>query len=256
MTKTWTLMMAGALCMMIVTAACGGEEEGMHSSFRGPLTAPQGSCKAACGKRSAGGCWCDAQCEVFGDCCTDKATFCAKKGCAPTGVACSPDCPENGEYPSLIPCKKGQFNQSTCTCDPLKPTAKTCAQVNGACHALTSKGINCPSGTEASTAGTCAVGGGCCVPSKTPCPPTGIVCAPACPASGQLPGGIPCMAGTFDADKCICLPSPAPTPTCKDLGGKCGALTSTGLQCPKDYTPAKKAATCGLGGGCCLPMAD
>ena len=35
-----------------------------------------GSCVGACGGQSAGGCYCDAACAGYGDCCTDKALVC------------------------------------------------------------------------------------------------------------------------------------------------------------------------------------
>ncbi len=35
-----------------------------------------GSCESACGGRSADGCYCDAACARYGDCCDDKAQVC------------------------------------------------------------------------------------------------------------------------------------------------------------------------------------
>src|SRR3989339_61206 len=34
------------------------------------------SCVGQCGAKAPGGCWCDAECERFGDCCPDKLERC------------------------------------------------------------------------------------------------------------------------------------------------------------------------------------
>lgn len=34
------------------------------------------SCESACGQQAAGGCWCDASCSEYGDCCSDYADVC------------------------------------------------------------------------------------------------------------------------------------------------------------------------------------
>ena len=34
------------------------------------------SCAGSCGMQASGGCWCDAQCEAYGDCCQDKVEVC------------------------------------------------------------------------------------------------------------------------------------------------------------------------------------
>jgi hypothetical protein len=38
--------------------------------------ASEASCKDSCGKQARGGCWCDATCDQYGDCCDDKAAVC------------------------------------------------------------------------------------------------------------------------------------------------------------------------------------
>jgi hypothetical protein len=35
-----------------------------------------GSCEGACGQASTGTCWCDDDCDAFGDCCEDKPQWC------------------------------------------------------------------------------------------------------------------------------------------------------------------------------------
>ena len=41
-----------------------------------------GSCTDSCGGQSTtGACWCDDQCESFGDCCVDYRPICDNKGC-------------------------------------------------------------------------------------------------------------------------------------------------------------------------------
>lgn len=35
-----------------------------------------GSCEGACGGQASGTCWCDAACELYGDCCSDKTDIC------------------------------------------------------------------------------------------------------------------------------------------------------------------------------------
>jgi Somatomedin B domain len=251
--KTTSILTLIALSLTLALTACGGTEEADVHAFRGPINGqvPAGSCQGVCGKRSTGGCWCDAQCAVFGDCCADKESVCSNKTCAPTGVACSPECPPNGVLPGGAPCQAGVFDVFSCTCKPLDNKTKTCGQVSGTCHALTATGVACPSGTKVSAEGLCGVGGGCCVPSSNTCPPTGVGCLPNCPASGQLPGGAPCTAGNFDVKTCTCVP--VATKTCAQAGGSCGALTASGLQCAAGYVAAPDAGTCGLGGGCCMP---
>jgi hypothetical protein len=43
------------------------------SSFALALGIP---CSGACGGQSPGGCWCDAACSQYGDCCADKVQVC------------------------------------------------------------------------------------------------------------------------------------------------------------------------------------
>jgi hypothetical protein len=63
------------------------------------------------------------------------------------------------------------------------------------------------------------------------CPLTGVLCDPACPASGVLPGGAPCTRGDFNALTCECEP-----PTVLDGGalGDGGGCPLTGVACAPD----------------------
>lgn len=42
------------------------------------------SCEDICGDQAESGCWCDDQCEGFGDCCDDYAEFCLNQNLTPT----------------------------------------------------------------------------------------------------------------------------------------------------------------------------
>lgn len=44
---------------------------------------------------------------------------CARPECPATGVVCTPECPGSGRLPSGAPCRRGEWSEATCTCDPL-----------------------------------------------------------------------------------------------------------------------------------------
>lgn len=252
-----------------------------------------GSCVGFCGQQSADGCWCDDLCMDKGDCCQDKLTVCGAGSlnceqaggqcaaltangvlcpegfisegdagtcavgagccmpmqCPLTGVACVPDCPDSGKLEGGASCIKGTFNLETCQCE--QAATPTCEDAGGQCAALTANGVSCPTGFEPNgAAGTCAVGAGCCMPAQ--CPLTGVACVPDCPADGKLAGGAPCIKGNFDQASCTCVP--IQELTCEQAGGQCAPLTANGIQCPAGHQPAGDAGSCGIGGGCCLPM--
>jgi len=46
----------------------------------GACTVIGGSCEGACGGESADGCWCDAECSQYGDCCMDVCDACGECG--------------------------------------------------------------------------------------------------------------------------------------------------------------------------------
>lgn len=168
--------------------------------------------------------------------------------CPPTGAACVAECPANGTLPGGAPCQRGSWDEATCTCQSLP--APTCSEAGGLCGSLTATGVLCDVGLELdANAGSCAIGGACCMPAKKqPCPLTGLACTLDCPASGQLPGGAPCVYGLWNDESCGC-----DTPTCQEVGGTCGSLTAQGTICAPNSEAAPEAGTCGIGGACCLP---
>lgn len=69
----------------------GGSDAGATSaggaSEAGP---PPGSCKGACGGVSSQECFCDPECELYGDCCADFGAECKNKFSLPTGCIIDP----------------------------------------------------------------------------------------------------------------------------------------------------------------------
>jgi hypothetical protein len=45
-----------------------------------------------------------------------------------------------------------------------------------------------------------------------------------------------------------------PGQTCEQAGGKCGALTASGVSCAAGYSANDNAGTCAVGSGCCMPQ--
>lgn len=60
----------------ITGVSCHGSYCDDKSYYVCSLAAPAASCSGACGGQSAGGCWCDAACANYGDCCADKVSVC------------------------------------------------------------------------------------------------------------------------------------------------------------------------------------
>jgi hypothetical protein len=86
-----------------------------------------GSCAGACGESSPGGCFCDALCVSFGDCCGDFCVHCAQQ----YPQACSDDC-GNGQCEA----SKGEncSNCLDCGCAPgLFCQGTQCKQGQGSC---------------------------------------------------------------------------------------------------------------------------
>ena len=66
-----------------LVAACSGEAEPQDRTDRdmldrGPIGKADlsGSCVDSCDKKSSGTCWCDSECQSWGDCCTDYEPAC------------------------------------------------------------------------------------------------------------------------------------------------------------------------------------
>lgn len=60
----------------ITGVSCSGSYCDNKSYYVCSLAAPAASCSGACGGQSASGCWCDAACASYGDCCADKVSVC------------------------------------------------------------------------------------------------------------------------------------------------------------------------------------
>ncbi|MBW2524465.1 MAG: hypothetical protein JRI23_09830, partial [Deltaproteobacteria bacterium] len=86
-----------ALLLGLVVAACSADihhdasndpaaESGERGLGPGKADAP-GSCRdgqsALCGGKGLGECYCDDQCEQWGDCCADYEATCTEAGCDP-----------------------------------------------------------------------------------------------------------------------------------------------------------------------------
>jgi hypothetical protein len=58
-------------------------EDKIYKTYAFALSAPPTpSCNGLCGGQHPSGCWCDTQCEQFGDCCADKIPSCGSDSCA------------------------------------------------------------------------------------------------------------------------------------------------------------------------------
>lgn len=83
---------------------CGSEPSAEGEGDRGTYQAGGkadefASCAGACDGQSKDGCWCDAECDAFGDCCPDKVDVCDGTGsacgpatCAADEVCCNESC--------------------------------------------------------------------------------------------------------------------------------------------------------------------
>lgn len=135
------------------------------------------SCAGSCGEKAPGGCWCDAQCAQYGDCCADKAEICDAPVCQP--VMCELFC-EHGFQTNPQGCE-------ICKCNPPPPVAAdSCAD---RCGEQAPAGCWCDA--------QCAEYGDCCADKAASCdaPEPEPECVPG-GCSGQLcveagsPGGI------------------------------------------------------------------
>ena len=64
----------------------GGDDRGDYQP--GGKSDEFASCVGACGEQSTDGCWCDDECDAFGDCCPDKVDVCEASGAACGPVTC------------------------------------------------------------------------------------------------------------------------------------------------------------------------
>ena len=116
--------------------AIGSRSEGWYDSCTHDLIgwAQCAGCQAECrnvGTRSEG--WYDT-CNVgMNGTGLIQWAACGFQGCPPTGILCTPECPESGTL-NGAPCRKGNFNETTCVCEPVE--AQECMPV---CDAIGSR---------------------------------------------------------------------------------------------------------------------
>ncbi len=225
------------------------------------VTCPQGwAANGSAGFCGVGGACCVpafVTCAASSDCLAGKVCVdgLCQGGCAPGQSLCEGDCVDlawnslhcgacgnacaAGETCTWGLCTAGSLCGSGAECaageacveGACVAVGQTCEAVGGQCGSLTAAGLICPAGYEANgSAGTCAVGGGCCTPSSTSC------AADSDCLLGQL-----CFAGQCEK-------------TCAAAGGHCGALTSDGVSCEGGFVPDGEAGLCAPGGGCCMPL--
>ena len=167
--------------LALILSACGGIEDpaperGVRAAT-GKADMP-GSCKGFCGGQSADGCYCDSQCETYGDCCADKADECdvTPKTCEDLGGYCLPltypmgQCKPNETPDATAGLCGGPLGQSTTCCLPGQ--TQTCEDIT--CepgYHCEMKGINggaVPVCIKDSSAQTCEDLGGYCLPLTYP----------------------------------------------------------------------------------------
>lgn len=104
-----------------------GVEIGDDQTARGPIGKAErgGSCADGehnfCGEQSDDGCYCDAECEGYGDCCADKVEV-----CEPTPDACCSLADDPGGPEGTWCCADGSWQLDLGTGDP-----GVCAQLGG-----------------------------------------------------------------------------------------------------------------------------
>ncbi len=188
------------------------------------------SCVGYCGTQAPGGCWCDDQCQSYGDCCADVGTACGCIPSCPPGVQCGDDgC--GGSCGGCLPgesCVNGWCTPSG-GCVP-NCVGKQCGDdgCGGSCG-------TCPSGQQCDASGQCMTS---CVPdcAGKQCGSDG--CGGSC---GTCPSGQQCDASGQCAPIAYCAGA---------CGGQskialcyCDSLCTQYGDCCPDYQ-----TTCG--GGC------
>ena len=133
------------------------------------------SCAGACDGQGAGGCWCDAGCFGYGDCCPDICTECPDVD--PVSCACVPDCDgkvcgSDGCWGTCGPaCDDGEFCTEdglcqACDCgDAVCGTdecGNPCGDNDGACLAGACLDGACYEGDGCETSDTTGCGGCAC----------------------------------------------------------------------------------------------
>ena len=97
-----------------------------------------------CGGQSSGNCWCDDQCDNYGDCCSDYQSECVDDG---------PSCDPNLFCGQAITCVDGQYYPTTCgpgNCDaPMGPCGEPEVTCGGFAGTLCGEGEYCSFAAEA-----------------------------------------------------------------------------------------------------------
>ncbi|MBW2735366.1 MAG: hypothetical protein JRH20_23530 [Deltaproteobacteria bacterium] len=264
----------GALCDARPTAscqdACGGQSPdgcwcdaqctnfGDCCSDKTELCQEETTCEAAggkCGALTATGVQCDAgyeldaeagTCGLGGSCCMPKAeeNHCVEGGGTCVGV--DGTC-EAGSAAVYTAC--GSSSDLCCMPDT---TETTCEAAGGKCGALTMTGVQCDAGMKpAAGAGTCGLGGSCCMPEKeNHCVDGGGTCI-AVGGSCEAGSALVFTACATSGELC-CMPE-TPKTTCEDGGGKCMPLTADGVRCEEGWGAAD-VGMCAVGAGCCVAL--
>jgi hypothetical protein len=129
-----TLRALGALSFFAICMSCTVDvtpDEAVQANARG-ATAQQiedGTCAGSCGEQSDDGCWCDDQCESFGDCCSDYLPECAMPIQCPE-ILCAPDTVpvNNDDDPCMDACEPVE---SECFDDSMCDEGERCEAITG-----------------------------------------------------------------------------------------------------------------------------
>jgi hypothetical protein len=130
-TMTTLLPLAAMLSLMLAVVGCGREpaaERGVPMERGVGKADGSSSCKGKCGGQAQAGCWCDDQCEIFGDCCPDKGEVCDQRpgscdgacgGQSKAGCWCDEQCERFGDccQDKAQKCKKDDKCQTNADCE-------------------------------------------------------------------------------------------------------------------------------------------
>jgi len=79
------------------------------------------TCEGYCGEEAPAGCWCDTECEEWGDCCDDRCEFCPDMcGLDPCVDACADKCGTLGDC-ECGECADGKVCEANVCVDPCVP---------------------------------------------------------------------------------------------------------------------------------------
>ena len=204
--------------------SCGDCADGTGCNDAGQCIPP--TCEGKCGGPGIGGCYCDADCFKFGDCCADACTFCQTES-ATECTACAGACTDKQ-------CGQGTTADYKCpgTCGTCE-TGSFCDDVQK-CQVCSCDGKECGEDGCGNSCGTCGDGKAC-VEAKCIVP----TCEGKCGGAGL--GGCWCDADCFTngdccADACTFCKADN-TASCDACAGactdkQCGQGTSGDLLCP------------------------